>query len=250
MGLQVLDITNPASPALAGSYDTPGSAFGVAIDGDHAYVADYFSGLEVLEVFQRRYDLESNIGRSLRLGNSGYTIEQVRLTATQTEVIRWELSADGGTNWQEVPRDVWQTLAHPGSDLRWRSTHTYAGGGINPTCTHLEIEWRYAASSVDGSKDAEALPTVFALKPNRPNPFPSKTSVAFDLPVGCAVSLGVFDSQGRQVKSLASRTYPAGRQSLVWAGDDDGGKPVGSGIYFVRIEAGDFRAVNKMLLAR
>jgi flagellar hook assembly protein FlgD len=91
---------------------------------------------------------------------------------------------------------------------------------------------------------------TFALKPNQPNPFAGKTSIGFDLPVGCDVSLKVFDAQGRQVKLLAHRGYPAGRHSVVWVGDGDGGERVGSGIYFVRIEAGDFRAVSKVLVAR
>jgi hypothetical protein len=248
--LVVLDITNPASPTLAGSYDTPGVAVGVAIDGDHAYVADYVSGFQVLEVLQRRYDLESKVGCSLRLDDSGNTVEQVRLSAAQTDSIRWEVSADGGTNWQEMARDVWQALVHPGSDLRWRSTHTYAGGGINPACTYLEIEWSYVASSVDGSTGAEDFPTSFALKPSRPNPFSLNTSIGFDLPMGGAVGLRIFDARGRQVKTLVDQAYPAGRHSVGWGGDDDAGRPVGSGIYVVRMEAGDFRATSKVLLAR
>lgn len=96
----------------------------------------------------------------------------------------------------------------------------------------------------------ESIPRALAVSKNRPNPFSSRTSVAFDLPVGCAISVKVLDAQGRQVRALVDQVYPAGRHSVVWAGDDDTGKPVGSGVYFVRIEAGDFRAVNKILLAR
>ena len=39
-GLQIIDVTNPASPVFKGSYNTPGSACGVAISGNMAYVAD------------------------------------------------------------------------------------------------------------------------------------------------------------------------------------------------------------------
>jgi hypothetical protein len=46
----VLDISDPTSPALAGGYDTPGYAQGVALSGDHAYVADGDSGLVVLDI--------------------------------------------------------------------------------------------------------------------------------------------------------------------------------------------------------
>ena len=39
-GLQVIDISDPTAPSYAGSYDTPGIAYGVAISGNYAYVAD------------------------------------------------------------------------------------------------------------------------------------------------------------------------------------------------------------------
>ena len=41
-GLQIIDISNPASPTLAGVYNTPGYAVGVAVAGNYAYVADEF----------------------------------------------------------------------------------------------------------------------------------------------------------------------------------------------------------------
>jgi hypothetical protein len=49
-GLQVIDVTNPASPVIVGSVDTPGEASGVAVAGTHAYVADYGSGLQVIDI--------------------------------------------------------------------------------------------------------------------------------------------------------------------------------------------------------
>jgi hypothetical protein len=49
-GLQVIDISDPSSPALAGSYDTPGSSYDVVVSGDHACVADYGAGLQVINV--------------------------------------------------------------------------------------------------------------------------------------------------------------------------------------------------------
>jgi hypothetical protein len=41
----VIDITNPASPGIVGSVDTPDYASGVAVLGNYAYVADESSGL-------------------------------------------------------------------------------------------------------------------------------------------------------------------------------------------------------------
>jgi len=111
-----------------------------------------------------------------------------------------------------------------------------------------------AASSIQnafaGVGESENVPAAFGLRPNRPNPFSLETSVAFDVPANGVVSLKVYDAQGRLVRTLADRAYPAGRHLIVWAGDDEDGQAVGAGIYFVRMEAGGFKAASKMLLMK
>jgi hypothetical protein len=49
-GLQLIDITDPTNPTLAGTYDTPGEAQGVVVAGDLAFVADYTAGLQVIDI--------------------------------------------------------------------------------------------------------------------------------------------------------------------------------------------------------
>ncbi len=49
-GLQIVNVSNPASPTLAGSYNTPGYARRVFVSGGYAYVADGVSGLQIINV--------------------------------------------------------------------------------------------------------------------------------------------------------------------------------------------------------
>jgi hypothetical protein len=49
-GLQVIDISDPTTPVLLGTYNTPGYAAGVAVSGDYAFVADDASGLQVIDI--------------------------------------------------------------------------------------------------------------------------------------------------------------------------------------------------------
>ncbi|MDO9391891.1 MAG: T9SS type A sorting domain-containing protein [bacterium] len=49
-GLQIINISNPASPALTGSFATSGTYYDVAVSGNYAYVADYWFGLRVLNI--------------------------------------------------------------------------------------------------------------------------------------------------------------------------------------------------------
>jgi PGF-pre-PGF domain-containing protein len=48
-GLEIVDITNPSSPTLAGSYDTP-TLSAIAVSGNYAYVTDYDNGLMILNI--------------------------------------------------------------------------------------------------------------------------------------------------------------------------------------------------------
>ena len=52
-GLVVVDVLDPAAPALVGGLDTPGTATDVAVQGDLVYVADGSSGLAILDVSDR-----------------------------------------------------------------------------------------------------------------------------------------------------------------------------------------------------
>jgi len=153
-GLRVIDISDPTTPTLVGSHDTPAPASDVAVAGDYAYVLAYTSGLQVIEVFQRALNLEANTARSLDVEPSVDEVPRARLSSTQMDSIRWELSADGGTNWDEVlSGGSWHQFASPGSDLRWRSTHVYAGGRVNPACSNLSVGWLYGHGIIDAVAD-------------------------------------------------------------------------------------------------
>jgi hypothetical protein len=49
-GLQVVDVSNPTSPAIVGSVDTPGEAWSVAVSARYVYVAGYDLGVQVVDV--------------------------------------------------------------------------------------------------------------------------------------------------------------------------------------------------------
>ncbi|MGB4978856.1 MAG: PA14 domain-containing protein, partial [Anaerolineae bacterium] len=50
IGLQIIDVSNPANPVHRGGYDTPGDAWGIAVAGSLAYIADWGGGLQIIDV--------------------------------------------------------------------------------------------------------------------------------------------------------------------------------------------------------
>ncbi|HKK71720.1 MAG TPA: IPT/TIG domain-containing protein [Candidatus Krumholzibacteria bacterium] len=111
-----------------------------------------------------------------------------------------------------------------------------------------------AASLPDGftyeqATGVDASPSRFALYPNEPNPFSSRTTIAMDLPRASDYVLTVFDVRGRMVRQIEDRAGP-GRILLGWDGTDALGRPLASGVYFYRLEAPDFREARRMVLMR
>jgi len=75
------------------------------------------------------------------------------------------------------------------------------------------------------------------LAPAAPNPLRTGSSLEFAVPAGFEASLSIYDPAGRLVRGLFSGASPGGPCAVSWDGRSNGGDPVASGIYFVRLEA-------------
>jgi hypothetical protein len=89
--------------------------------------------------------------------------------------------------------------------------------------------------------------TSFNLAPIKPNPSRGVAHVTFTVPQVARVTLGVFDIQGRQVASLADRSFEPGRYDLTWNGEGAGGR-VPAGTYFIHLESASTRLVQRVVI--
>ena len=94
------------------------------------------------------------------------------------------------------------------------------------------------------------LPTEFALEGNFPNPFNPTTTVGFALPEASDVRLVVYDMMGREVTTLIDTNLGAGRYQARWEGKNDFGNTVASGVYILRMTAGNFSQVHQMVMMK
>lgn len=88
------------------------------------------------------------------------------------------------------------------------------------------------------------------LQGNAPNPFNKETTLTYVLEEKTSVTLEVYNVLGQRVRTLVQGRREAGVHAVRWGGENRYGKPVGSGVYFYRIEAGDFQETRKMVLVR
>ena len=108
----------------------------------------------------------------------------------------------------------------------------------------------FASNQATGQPAVNTLPTAYALHPGAPNPFGWRTTLRFDLPRAGQTRLEIFDVTGRRVRMLVDGAMEPGWYTPVWDGRDTLGRPVSSGVYFVRFESGDFHATQKVVRTR
>jgi len=95
-----------------------------------------------------------------------------------------------------------------------------------------------------------SMPAAFALHANAPNPFNPETTLRFDLAESVEVRLEIYDALGQKVRTLVAESMPAGAHQVLWRGVDERGQQVSSGVYFYRLQAGDFTQLRSMLLLK
>jgi hypothetical protein len=100
-------------------------------------------------------------------------------------------------------------------------------------------------TSIDGQSGA--VPRWFVLRQNQPNPFNPTTTISYDLPEQSDVTLIIYDMRGREVTTLQKQKKPAGHYEIQWSGADALGNQISTGIYFARLQAGDFSKTIKMV---
>ncbi len=128
-----------------------------------------------------------------------------------------------------------------------------AAGDTGKSVTDWSLEgWPLDAGERNPDTGATAaLPASFNLGHSVPNPFNPTTRLAFELPRTAEVYLSIFDLRGRLVRKLVDgQSMAAGRHEVVWRGDDDAGRSVSGGVYFCRMQSGDFTMTRRMTLVK
>lgn len=94
----------------------------------------------------------------------------------------------------------------------------------------------------------QRLPREYALDQNYPNPFNPETAIRYHLPQSEHVKLTVYNMLGQEIRVLVNEPVTAGSYSVRWDGRDAARQTVASGVYIYKMTAGNFIAVQKMLL--
>ena len=102
-----------------------------------------------------------------------------------------------------------------------------------------------ATPVVIGVEDEHSIPAEYTLSKNFPNPFNPRTTIKYAIPKSGEVSLIVYNLLGEEVTRLISENHQAGYHQVTWDASN-----MASGVYFYRLQAGDFVQTRKMVLLK
>jgi len=177
----------------------------------------------------------STIRMSTTFPNAG-TVSDIKIAGQNTRI--GDLDGDGF-------RDLDFAFRTP--DIRALLAHVPNGRSITLIITARAVsDGFHIRGTIDMVKQGTA--TVASLA--GPNPFNPQTSISYTVETGGVVSIRIFSVTGRLVRSLFEEAAPAGAHEVRWDGQDDGGRPVPSGTYFVRVEQNGGSSLSKLSVIR
>ncbi|UCE18230.1 MAG: right-handed parallel beta-helix repeat-containing protein [Gemmatimonadota bacterium] len=122
-------------------------------------------------------------------------------------------------------------------------TARHEAGGVEGYAQVL-IQW-YVGVGPDENILTQQLPTEYLLSQNYPNPFNPVTTIDYALPEAAQVKVTIYNIIGQVVEVLMNSHQAAGFHSVQWNASG-----LVSGVYFYRLEAGEFVTTKKMLLLK
>jgi len=200
------------------------------------------SGTNIFAGTENGVFISTNIGTSWTQINNGLTNTNI----TSFAVSGIDLFAGTGkgvfmynnksSNWTQVNDGLSNTNI---LSLCVFNTNIFAG-------TDSSIWMRPLSEVITGvEKNKNNLPTSFSLWQNYPNPFNPVTTISFSIPKTGFVTLKVYDILGRDIATLVKEYRPAGNYSIKF----DGSKTT-SGVYFYRLQSGNYTETKKLLLIK
>jgi hypothetical protein len=284
--LEIFDISDPHNPILICIFDTPGGANNVTISNSIAHISNWSIGYSIVDVSDPQnpellghYDTyqDAIVFSVVDYGSVAYlpvshSLRIMDISDNQNLELYGVIEPHQDSKIRAKPLILDTKLML--SDNGWCEYLSYDIS--NPEQPVFENSYRWNLPTYDmqiysneyivtangrfgiSILDLEAVTSIknSFIKPsqcfisNYPNPFNPTTTINYQLSENSNVTLSVYNIKGQKVKTLISDQLTAGAHSVVWNGDDDSGKSVGSGIYFYKLKAGDFQKVKKMILLK
>lgn len=185
--------------------------------------------------------------------NQGYVFDPLWMDITTDGGTFSPLSSDmGGVNddpwipdvggWTMIVLDLTKYVGHHGVQVRFRFE---SDGSVTQYGSFIDDVRVYGRKSANSVEDDDLTTPIAVLLPNYPNPFNATTTIPFDINASGNVSIKVYNLSGQLVAILVDGFIDAGYHNVKWDASS-----YSSGIYFYKLQTGDFVTTKKMNLVK
>lgn len=240
-GLLVFDVSDPKRPAPMTELELPSGARESTLLGDHLYVANGLYGMSVVDV--------SDPSQPSLVGTvdlPGY-VTSVACNWPYAYLVAMEfIEEPGGVLVVDISNPA-APVHVAGSELPGDAEAVSVDGSL----VYVGSRWKGVMIFLhDTTSDVPMSSSPAAYLRNHPNPFNPRTLITFEVPVSAHVQVSVYDLAGRLVRTLVDEMKPTGTHEVSWDGLDSHGRPVSSGVYLGRMNAGGNGYGCTMVLTR
>jgi len=162
-------------------------------------------------------------------------------TATETNNQGFEIQRNNGSEFYAIGFVTGNGTTTEINNYSYTDRNLTAGN-YSYRLKQVDFNGRYEYSNVI---NVDVAPEQFELSQNYPNPFNPSTTINFSIPQSSIVTLKVFNTLGQEVKTLVNQNMESGVHSISFDASE-----LNSGIYFYRLDAGQFTEVRKMTLIK
>lgn len=167
----------------------------------------------------------------------------------ETDFAHFRVYRSWDPGFEPTPQDLVAEPSGPG----WVDPD-FDGGAVYYRVSTVDFsgnESEFTAPETVTATEPVVAPRRFALHANVPNPFNPSTEIRYEVPADAGhISLRIYDTAGRLVRTLIDGTVDAGRRTVDWEGRTNEGEAVASGVYFYRLEGSGFAQTRKMTLVK
>jgi hypothetical protein len=210
-----------------------------------------------------RYEFDGWTGEFTGSGSAGNIVMDApkRITASWNTLYQLKVQVENnkggsvnpsGTSWVDEGASV-QVSASPDASGGYKF-HGWTGditSTDNPFSFVMDAPKMLTAVFEKGTGVESAdVPEEYSLYRNYPNPFNPETEISYDMPESGHIRIDVYDLIGRKVRTLVDQESSAGSYRIIWNGQDDSGRTVGSGTYIYIMRSGDYEKRMKAVFLK
>lgn len=239
------------------------------------------SGLEADKTYYyvvrayNKYGTSANSNKISVTTNATLPVELSAFTANINSqggiTLMWVTQSETGVNGFYVNRAMVNDLAIaerispliPGSNTSHQQVYVYSDKEVYEPGTYyywLEIQDidgvvnYYGSRSVtfggNGNNGTPDIPLVTGIRSIYPNPFNPSATIMYELEQPANLNIEIYNNRGQMVRSFAMGQKEQGRYKLLWDGTDNSGYSCGTGMYFIKMQAGKETFVKKAALVK